>query len=246
MRSVSFTSKPASRLRWYTRRLRSMSVPEVAWRSAQQGRRVLPRSTVSDSSAARLLSADSDWGSALEAFRRGNDRPVLLDRARARSIADSSPQVVEKLVRAAERVAAGRVTYFGYPEVQLGEPIDWNYDPLHLFRWPGKAGARIDHRVAAADPKWIWELNRLQHLPWLAQAWLFTSRDEFAETALNQLDSWIEQNPVGQGMAWRGAYEPAMRAISVVIAIQGIRDSPALTVSRFERVVRLKASAGNK
>ena len=43
-----------------------------------------------------------------------------------------------------------------------------------------------------ADPKWIWELNRLQHLPWLAQAWLFTGDERYAE-ALDQLDAWITE-----------------------------------------------------
>ncbi len=228
------------RIRWYARRLTSMSVQEIAWRAAQQRRRVLLG--VAHDVPTRLTPGN-DWESALEAFRRGAHRPVLLDRTRAATIAETRPEAVEALVRAAERVTAGRVAYFGYPEVQVGEPIDWNYDPLHRFRWPTRPGAKINHRFAAADPKWIWELNRLQHLPWLAQAWLFTGRDSFAEAALEQLDSWVDQNPVGRGIAWRGAYEPAMRAISVVTALQGLRDHPALTVSRFERVVRVLAAS---
>ena len=105
-------------------------------------------------------------------------------------------------------------------------------------------GGRIDHRVASSDPKWIWELNRLQHLPVLAQAWLFTGETRYAEMAFDHLDSWLEQNPIGTGIAWRGAFEAGIRAISVAIALQGLRNSSAMTTERYRRVVRmLDASA---
>ena len=71
-----------------------------------------------------------------------------------------------------------RFEFFGYPAVELARPIDWNHDPVAKVRWPDVTSSRIDHRTAAGDVKWIWELNRLQHLPWLAQAWLFTDDDE--------------------------------------------------------------------
>ncbi len=47
--------------------------------------------------------------------------------------------------------------------------------------------------------KWIWELNRLQHLPLLAQAWLVTDDDRYADAALDDLDSWMSANPPGHG-----------------------------------------------
>ena len=98
--------------------------------------------------------------------------------------------------------------------------------------------------MADSDPKWIWELNRLQHLPVLAQAWLFTGDPRFAEAAFDDLDSWLDQNPVGTGIAWRGAFEVGIRAISVAVALQGLRHSPAMTTERYRAVVRmLDASA---
>jgi hypothetical protein len=153
--------------------------------------------------------------------------------------------MVAALVAAADRVRAGHVTYFGYPEAPLATPVDWNHDPVRDFTWPSRPSSRIDHRVVMADPKWIWELNRLQHLPWLAQAWLFTEDDGFAELALDHLDSWMEQNPVGTGIAWRGAFEAGVRAISVALALQGLRDAAALTPDRFERSVRMLAASAD-
>jgi hypothetical protein len=153
---------------------------------------------------------------------------------------------VAALLAAAEQVLAGRVTYFGYPTAMLTTPVQWNHDPIADVRWPMVASSKLDHRSTAADPKWIWELNRLQHLPWLAQAWLFTGREHFAELAMEHLDSWITQNPVGRGIAWRGGFEAGVRAVSVLTAVQGVRDSPALTLPRFERIVRMLAASADR
>lgn len=143
----------------------------------------------------------------------------------------------------ADRVRAGHLSYFGYPEVTLPNPVDWNHDLVSGFRWPSTDSVTINYRMAAGDPKWIWELNRLQHLPRLAEAWLFTGDDGYAELALEQLDSWIDANPVGVGIAWRGAFEAGVRAVSVALALQGLRDSDALTPERFEKSVRMLASS---
>ncbi|WP_051683742.1 alginate lyase family protein [Blastococcus sp. URHD0036] len=194
----------------------------------------------------RLLVPPIDWERALTDFRGGVDRPVLLDRSRAREIADRCPEQVAALIQAAERICSGVVSYFGYPDAELGSPIDWNHDPLRDVGWPLVEAARIDHRRAAADPKWIWELNRLQHLPLLAEAWLFTGDDRYAETALAHLDSWLDQNPVDRGIAWRGAFEAGIRAISVAVALQGLRDHEGLTPARFERVVRMLVASAER
>jgi hypothetical protein len=189
---------------------------------------------------------EADWDAALARFRECVGRPALLDRDRAAAIARAHPIGVGQVIAAAERVANGRFAYFGYPEVALPEPIDWHYDPLSKVGWPAVPASIINHRTADGDPKWIWELNRLQHLPWLAQAWLFTGEERFGDAAFRQLDSWIEQNPPGIGIGWRGAFEAGVRSISIAVALQGLRDSPALTTTRFRAVVRLLAESARR
>jgi uncharacterized heparinase superfamily protein len=235
------------RLGWYARRLRSMSLREIAWRGSHLVQQRIARAGRAQAAGARLLgSADASWERALQDFRSAAGRPVLLDRARALEIAARHPDQVAALVAAAERIRDGRVTYFGYPEAQLASPVDWNHDPVRNFDWPLVEASRIDHRTVPADPKWIWELNRLQHLPWLAQAWLFTGEEQFAETALAHLESWLDQNPVGQGIAWRGAFEAGIRAVSVAVALHGLRDFPGLTPARFERIVRMLVASAER
>ncbi|NMN96667.1 hypothetical protein FGL95_16640 [Nocardiaceae bacterium YC2-7] len=181
-----------------------------------------------------------------ERFRSGAGRPILLDRARAGAIAAEAPEVVDDLLVAADNAVDLRVQYFGYPAVQIRRPVNWMRDEVSGTIWPPLPSGKIDHRTAAGDAKWIWELNRLQHLPSLAEAWLFTGDDKYSEAVVAQLDSWMEQNPPGVGIAWRGAFEAGLRAISIAIALQGIRDSAALTQDRFRAIVGLLAECGRR
>jgi hypothetical protein len=222
-----------------------MSRSEMVWRAQQMTDARARQPAWSKQTDARMLGVrDPDWDTVLEHFRDGVARPLLFDQARADRIATEHPTDVHALIVEAERLLKGERTYFGYPRVNIGSVIDWNHDPITGHHWPALPGNQIDHRTAASDPKWIWELNRLQHLPILAQAWLFTREARYAEAAFEHLDSWLDQNPAGVGIAWRGAFETGVRAISVAVALQGLRNSPALTTPRFRRVVRmLDASA---
>ncbi|WP_163746737.1 heparinase II/III family protein [Mycolicibacterium helvum] len=171
---------------------------------------------------------------------------MLLDRERAESIAANHREHVSTLLAAADAATNLSFQFFGYPRVQLVHPVDWNHDPISDLRWPSNASRRFARQKLASDVKWIWELNRLQHLPLLAQAWLFTGDARYSTAAFDQLDSWIDQNPTGQGIAWCGAFEAGIRAISIAIALQGLREAPELTPERFQRIVGVLGASANR
>lgn len=226
-----------ARLSWYAARMRAMSPAEMAWRA-----RMLATSELSLRRAAAV--PNEGWQQAFRRFRAADGRPVLLDVERAKRVVRVVPGDVAAVVKAADEVLDRRFGYFGAPPVAFpGPEIDWNLDPRTGHQWPLVAARTIDHRTHPGDPKWIWELNRLQHLPWLAQAWLFTADERYADAALTQLDSWIAQNPVGRGIAWRGGFEAGLRGMSVAVALQGLRTSPGLDVGRYRRAVTMLAAS---
>ena len=230
---------------WYAQRLRTMGPTEIAWRTGRAVRSRLPRRGVDSWDDATLLGTPApDWAFELEQFRAGTGRPILLSRERAAEVAAELDPT--ELLEAADRAAEQRFAFFGYPEVQLPTPLDWSHDPLAGVTWPDAPARQIDHRTAAGDVKWIWELNRLQHLPVLSTAWLVSGDDRYARAALDQLDSWLLQNPPGHGIAWRGAFEAGIRAVSVAIALDGLKDSPELTPDRFRRAVRMLAASADR
>jgi heparinase II/III-like protein len=201
MNPLTSHSGLAERLHWQRRRLSTMSPAEMAWRCVQFTVGAARRPDLVALPGNRLLRDGLDWEASLQRFRDSVDRSIQLDRARAQSIGRSRPDKVDDVIKAAKRAAAGRFAIFGYPEATLSDSIDWHFDPVAAFRCPQVRSAKLDHRTARGDRKWTWELNRLQHLPWFAQAWLFTGYEHFAELALSQLDSWMSQNPAGVGIA---------------------------------------------
>lgn len=229
---------------WYARRLRSMGTREILWRATKKLETVLTSRTRVDGT--RSATGSLNPRVALECFRSGTGRPILLDRQRAQTIRDENPALVDSLLSAADLAVQHSFKFFGYPPVTLGRPIDWHYDPIADVHWPQRPSHRINHRFVDGDVKWIWELNRLQHLPWLAQAWLFTGDTRYERAAFEHLDSWIAQNPPGRGIAWRGAFEAGIRAISIAIAMQGLRDSDELTVDRFDSIRTVLAESARR
>jgi hypothetical protein len=225
---------------WFLRRLRSMSVQETAWRAT---RGVV--SAVRPVWHAPASDVVPDWDAMLAGFRSGTDRPVFFDRGRVRRVAAAQPGHRSAVIAAADEAVRGRHRFFGYDAAQLAETVDWNLDAVSGFRWPSIDSSRIDYRNIQADVKWIWELNRLQHLSWLAQAWLLTGEQRYSHAAFDQLDSWLQQCPPGTGIAWRNAFEAGVRAVSVALSLQGFRDSPDLTTDRFRRIAQMLESSAS-
>ncbi|MBA3331293.1 MAG: hypothetical protein H0T39_10595, partial [Actinobacteria bacterium] len=214
---------------WYARRLLAMSPGEVRARSARMARHRLD---------------DLAWRRARGRWRRAwepDDRQLLapaptaepigfLRRERGELVRTRAAGEAEQLVGAAERALSGRVRYFGYDEVQLGQPIDYSRDGLTGRRWPDRHAKAIDYRHAdVGDPKWVWELNRLQHLPLLAEAWLLTAERRFADAAARELVAWIRASAPGRGIAWSNGFEAGIRAISLALTLDALRGSGALS-----------------
>jgi glycosyltransferase involved in cell wall biosynthesis len=125
------------------------------------------------------------------------------------------PQACAAAISAADRAAAHHFTLFGSMEVDAGPRINWLRDPatgtvvpLRFWRDLGIHGSEVGNiRV-------LWELNRQQPLLDVARAYRLTGDPRYAEEALAQMRSWLEQNPHLMGPNWMSALEVALRAIT--------------------------------
>src|SRR5207248_11012647 len=86
------------------------------------------------------------------------------------------------------------------------------------------------------DPKIIHELNRHQHLPRLARAYLLTEDERYAAEAVAQLNSWVEQNPRGRGINWQSSLEIAIRAVSWLWTVFPLLESASFDASSAQRI----------
>ncbi len=126
----------------------------------------------------------------------------------------------ERVVALAEDVLQRRFSLLTL-EARTTAKIDWQLDPTHPERnglgWRRHAHYRLVPAMDAGlvgDYKVIWELNRLQHLPLLAQAFRFTRQRKFIDEIAMATASWRDQNRLMAGINWVSALEAAFRILS--------------------------------
>src|SRR4051812_25026744 len=160
---------------WYLKRLRRMSGAEVAHRLVRSMRvvsSITPRGLPPRDSHARDL----------------RFLPPFIS---------LSP---EALIAAADRIVAGRYTLFDLADCELGDPPQWNRDPLTHRDAGTRRAASIDYRDerVVGNIKYLWEANRHLHITTLAQAASLTGDARYLQAIRTQIDSWIEQCPTAR------------------------------------------------
>jgi hypothetical protein len=120
-----------------------------------------------------------------------------------------------ELVKLADQILLGRISIFDH-EIDYGSVVAWRRDPLRGQETPSKYFRRIPYLdlAAAGDHKWIWEVNRHQHLVLLAQAFVATGRTAYVDEVIRQLESWWNDNPFQRSINWTSALEVGFRALS--------------------------------
>jgi len=140
-----------------------------------------------------------------------DDVPVLLDFLRERL-----PEVVEDIITRADRICKHRFDLLGYQAVDYGKEIDWHLDAVHGKHAPALPWFRIPYLdfEQVGDSKITWELNRHQHLVFLAKAYRLTGKAGYARELFQQWYHWQQKNPYGVGINWSSSLEVAFRSLS--------------------------------
>src|SRR5256714_14607047 len=171
--------------------------------------------------------------------------------ASSESLAGKSGDAVEESGDAVEKsdglieearwiVSAHRWPLLGYGALDFGEEVDWLRDPASGARWPLRFHGDVRLvRGDGSDVRVLWELNRLGHMLTLGRAYALAREESFAEEFFRQVESWIEQNPVGFGPNWACAMEVSLRALNLLAAFQLLRRSRALDERRLARLLAL-------
>lgn len=225
-------------LRWYIRRLQSMSPSELLWRVQSTVRDVCdrPRFALGLYPTQPPELAPSQIDTTKVALRVGGwGDPVA-----------SSPTFAKDLecwgtnLRArADKILDHKLSFFSLTDCHLGDPIDWNRDHECGKKAPDGFAGSIDYRDyrVTGDAKIVWEPNRHHHLVVLARAYALTREQRYAVGVVEQLTSWFAQCPFGYGMNWRSPLELAIRLINWVWAVDLIAESGAMTPEFRKRLI---------
>ena len=188
---------------WLKNRLQTMGPTEVISRLADVGRHLALRAT--------LKGIQQRQATRITGFAWSYRVPDIKDQLKRVSTQDR-----DTVIAGADRWLDHRATFFSLKDVPLGDPIDWHRDyssdRVGPIRYSGLINARDEDRVG--DIKYIWELNRLQHLIPLALAGKWTGDGKYWEEIEKQVISWNQSNPFMMGLNWKSPLEAALRLIA--------------------------------
>ena len=201
---------------WYLRRLRRMSIAEIAWRT-------------------RTALIQQAWRfSTPQAPAVGS---VTWNGAKLPPLEHIDPTAQQHLLNCAEGILVGRWPVFGHNFDTAPADPDWHRDV--------RTGIRSDptlycFAVPYRDPqqvgtvKYVWEPSRLHHVTLLAAAYHRSGDERFARHAAEHLKSWWRGNPPLRGIHWLSGIEIGMRLIAFVWTRRLLGDWPGVA-DLFER-----------
>src|SRR5262245_34398538 len=189
--------------RWMKNRFQSMGTGEVFSRVADVGRHLALRATLRGlqrRTGTRL--GELGWPYRLPDIKGQLDR--------------ISPREKNVVIAAAHQWLGHRASFFSLRNFPLGDPIDWCRDystgMVAPTRYSGLVNTRDTTKVG--DIKYIWELNRLQHLILLALTGTWTGNANYWQEIEKQVISWNKSNPFMMGPNWKSPLEAGIRLIT--------------------------------
>ncbi len=187
----------------------------------------------------------ADWLALL-----GHDRRLYVDIPEENSLIlrQRFPELVAGTLHSADRILAHEFQMLGSdvfvphdlerqtcPEDYC--PIDWYLDPVSNLRFPTgiphKEWDLYAMRPGNADVKLPWELARCQHFITLGQAYRFSHDYKYALEIVNEIEDFMEVNPVGSGVNWTCTMDVAIRAANWAFGLALVRDAADVSVARW-------------
>jgi hypothetical protein len=124
-----------------------------------------------------------------------------------------------EIIAIADKAASGKIKIFSSIELDYGDPIKWNYNPItkeeigNNLKW-----YKIpDFDSKIGDIKIIWEASRLTHFFYFARAYLITKDERYYNAFSNQLRNWVAKNRYPYGPNYKCGQEATLRMINVLI-----------------------------
>lgn len=135
-------------------------------------------------------------------------------------INDLPDEKKDELIKLADNASEGRILGFSSIELDYGNPVDWQLNPLTGKRCNEKVKwYRIpDFDSERGDIKVTWEISRFSHLVTLARAYLLTENQKYYKAYCGQLSDWLQKNNYSFGANYKCGQECSLRMVNALIA----------------------------
>ena len=188
---------------WRKNRLQTMGPAEILSRLCDVGRHIALRASLKGVQSWAHRQPES-W----EHLPSGPERNGRLEAM--------NREMQDRVVAAAIGWLNHQASFFALHDAPLGDRIEWHRDYSSGVMSPLRYSGWINQRdvPVVGNIKYIWELNRLQHLVLLALASIWTGQEAYREEIERQTLSWDVQNPFMRGVNWKSPLEAGLRLIS--------------------------------
>ncbi|MFJ9383234.1 alginate lyase family protein [Peribacillus sp. NPDC101481] len=128
--------------------------------------------------------------------------------------------IIDDIIRDADKICSHTFNLLGSGDVKLGKYLPWNKDFKTNFVWENKFNKdiKIVDFSNKADVKVPWELSRFQHLFTLGKAYWVTGDEKYAVEFKDEIEDWIEMNPVEMSVNWTCTMDVGIRAVNWIAA----------------------------
>ncbi len=145
------------------------------------------------------------------------------------------------LIGTADKACEGIIKCFSSIELDYGNPIDWQLNPLSGKRCDEKnKWYRIpDFDNERGDIKIIWEASRFSHFITLSRAFLLTGDEKYYLAFSKQLNEWLEKNTYSYGANYKCGQECSLRMINTLLAYSVFNQAGIATETDSDNVKEL-------
>ncbi|MBN1182825.1 MAG: alginate lyase family protein [Bacteroidales bacterium] len=142
------------------------------------------------------------------------------------------------IIKSADKTLKGVYNLLGSGDVEIN-PINWHIDFKVGFEWkPGMffRNYKQEDINSPSDVKIPRELSRGHHLLKLGLAYKLTNDEKYAESSIDQIKNWINENPLMYSINWGCTMDVAIRAVNWIYTLCLISNSKLLDDKTINKI----------
>ena len=169
----------------------------------------------------------------LEEWRKSNIPFVILERESLEFDKIQSATLKEKALK----ILNGEVLFFSSDWKIIKGNDSWITNPETKFKYDvSKHWSEInDFDIKNGDIKYVWEKSRFSYLLTLMR-YDYHFNEDHSAFVFDEIESWIDSNPINQGPNWKCSQEIGLRICNWVYILNFYKNAEALNEQRWNKI----------